>query len=172
MSLPRDTERDPHADALLTSALSAVASGEAGGCPDAEVIGLYAERAIAGAELRAVEAHVQACPRCQATVAAFVRALPDEAAEAAGAGSGAAETSAGGGFAAGGVVGHRPRRPVEFRTERQHEVLPRRVVAIRAGERQRQIPRMQRRHGGSGRGAAGRRDLRGRATDRLGEAVP
>lgn len=100
MSLPSDTERDPHADALLTSALSAVASGEAGGCPDAEVIGLYAERAIAGAELRAVEAHVQACPRCQATVAAFVRALPDEAAEAAGAGSGAAETSAGGGFAA------------------------------------------------------------------------
>ena len=68
MSLPRDTERDPHADALLTSALSAVDGVEVEGCPDAEVIGLYAERALAGAELRTVEAHVQTCARCQATV--------------------------------------------------------------------------------------------------------
>lgn len=100
MSLPRDTERDPRADALLTSALSAADGVEAGDCPDAEVIGLYAERELAGAELRAVEAHVHACPRCQATVAAFVRALPEAAAEAAGAVSGAGEASAGGGFAA------------------------------------------------------------------------
>ena len=99
MSLPRDTDRDPPADALLTSALSAADGVEAGDCPDAEVIGLYAERALAGAELRAVEAHVHTCARCQATVAAFVRALPDEAAVA-GAVSGAAEASAGGGFAA------------------------------------------------------------------------
>lgn len=98
MSLPKDTERDPRADALLTSALSAADGVEAGGCPDAEVIGLYAERELAGAELRAVEAHVHTCPRCQATVAAFVRALPDETADAARAVSGAAE--AGGGFAA------------------------------------------------------------------------
>ncbi len=99
MSLPRDTERDPHADALLTSALSAADGAEAEGCPDAEVIGLYAERALAGAELRAVEAHVHTCARCQATVAAFVRALPDEAAVA-GAVSGAGEATTGGGFAA------------------------------------------------------------------------
>ncbi len=100
MSLPKDTERDPRADALLTSALSAADGVEASGCPDAEVIGLYAERELAGAELRAVEAHVHTCPRCQATVAAFVRALPDEAAEASGAVAGAREASAGGGFAA------------------------------------------------------------------------
>ncbi len=99
MSLPRDTERDPRADTLLTSALSAADGVEASGCPDAEVIGLYAERELAGAELRAVEAHVHACPRCQATVAAFVRTLPDAAAEAAVV-HGAGEASAGGGFAA------------------------------------------------------------------------
>lgn len=99
MSLPKDTERDPRADALLTSALRAAEGAEAVGCPDAEVIGLYAERALAGAELRAVASHVESCPRCQATVAAFVRALPD-AAEAAGEVSGATETSTGGGFAA------------------------------------------------------------------------
>lgn len=99
MSLPRDTERDPRADALLTSALSAADGVEASGCPDAEVIGLYAERELAGAELRAVEAHVHACPRCQATVAAFVRTLPEAAAEA-DAVSGAGETAAGGGGAA------------------------------------------------------------------------
>lgn len=100
MSLPKDTERDPRADALLTSALSAADGVEASGCPDAEVIGLFAERELAGAELRAVEAHVHACPRCQATVAAIVRTLPDPATEAAGAVSGAGEASGGGGFAA------------------------------------------------------------------------
>lgn len=102
MSLPNDTGRHSGEDALLSSVLRAAGGVEAGGCPDAEVIGLFAERALAGAELRAVETHVAGCPRCQATVAAFVRALPDDAAEAA---AGARETSAGGTAAGGGFGG-------------------------------------------------------------------
>jgi hypothetical protein len=99
VSLPKDTARDPRADALLTAALHAADGVEASGCPDAEEMGLYVERELAGVERRAVEAHVHTCPRCQAIVAAFVRALPDEG-ETADVVAGAGEASAGGGFAA------------------------------------------------------------------------
>ena len=56
-------------------------------CPDAEALGLYAERGLSGDELGHVEAHVAGCVRCQATVAAFVRSAPDLAAVAGAAGS-------------------------------------------------------------------------------------
>lgn len=48
-----------------------------GDCPDAEVLGLYAERALDDdAERVAVDAHVTGCARCQAIVAAYVQSLP------------------------------------------------------------------------------------------------
>ncbi|MBL8135611.1 MAG: zf-HC2 domain-containing protein [Acidobacteria bacterium] len=100
MSLPNDTGRHSGEDALLSSVLRAAGDVEAGSCPDAEVIGLFAERALAGAELRAVEAHVEGCPRCQATVAAFVRALPDEAGTAEAGAAADASGPAGGAFGA------------------------------------------------------------------------
>jgi hypothetical protein len=111
VSLPKDTARDPRADALLTAALHAADGVEASGCPDAEEMGLYVERELAGAERRAVEAHVHTCPRCQAIVAAFVRALPDEGETAdVVAGAGEAGGLAHRGGARGGVGGPRSGR--------------------------------------------------------------
>ena len=66
----------------------AAGHGAAGPCPDAELLGLYAERALGEDERLALEAHVTGCARCQATVAAYVRSLPDGV--AAGAAGGAA----------------------------------------------------------------------------------
>jgi uncharacterized lipoprotein YbaY len=47
-----------------------------GPCPDAELLGLYAERELGNDEQSTVEAHVAGCVRCQDTVAAFVRSAP------------------------------------------------------------------------------------------------
>ncbi len=82
MSLPNDIVPD-HAEArrrqtenpLLGSAAAAAdAAGLA--CPDAELLGLYAERALSRLEAAAIEAHVQGCARCHDVVAAIARALP------------------------------------------------------------------------------------------------
>jgi uncharacterized lipoprotein YbaY len=67
---------------------AAAGAAPAGPCPEPDLLGLYAERALDGDDQRHVEAHVATCDRCQATVAAFVRSAP-EAAGAAGVGTGA-----------------------------------------------------------------------------------
>jgi len=96
VSLPTHPVPDPHADPLVASALRAASGGEAGDCPDAELVALYAERELDGSAHADVEAHVHGCARCQAMVAALVRAMP------AGAPSAVAEAEAatGSGFAA------------------------------------------------------------------------
>ncbi len=97
MSLPPPPVPDPHADPLVASALRAADGGEAGACPDAELVALCAERELDRRAHADVEAHVQGCARCQAMVTALVRAMPDEAAVGA---AGVPEASAGDGFAA------------------------------------------------------------------------
>ena len=67
-----------HDDRLVRRAMRAAAGRERPGrCPDAELLGLYAERELGGDERPAVETHVAGCARCQAVVAAFVRSAPD-----------------------------------------------------------------------------------------------
>ena len=82
MSLPNDivpdrdeARRRQAQDPLLGSAAAAAdAAGIA--CPDAELLGLYAERALSRAAAAAIETHVQGCARCEAVVASIARALP------------------------------------------------------------------------------------------------
>ena len=83
MSVPRNTVPD-RADPLVASAVRAAAAGETAGCPDADLLGLYAERELHGDGHARIEAHVHACGRCQAVVAALARALPEGAGVAAG----------------------------------------------------------------------------------------
>lgn len=45
-------------------------------CPDAEMLGLYAEHELDGAERVEVETHLAGCGRCQAMLAEFVRSAP------------------------------------------------------------------------------------------------
>ena len=81
MSLPTDPlaelRPDPHADPLVASAVRAAADAPAAGCPEAELLALYAERALSTSDLALVHPHLDGCPRCQAIVAACVRALPE-----------------------------------------------------------------------------------------------
>lgn len=87
--MPKDTVPSRDADALVRSALAATAGRRALDCPEAELLGLYAEHALTTADRASVEAHVETCGRCQAIVAAVVRSLPESdaavAPEAAGA---------------------------------------------------------------------------------------
>lgn len=68
----------PTPDPLVRAALGA-GQAAAGPHPDAEVLGLFAERALAGDERRHVETHVAACVRCQAIVAELAVTAPDDA---------------------------------------------------------------------------------------------
>jgi uncharacterized lipoprotein YbaY len=75
-----------HDDRLVRRVVEAASGRDAvEACPDAEVLGLYAERGLDGDERAAVETHVVGCARCQAAVAAFVRSAPDLASAGAGA---------------------------------------------------------------------------------------
>jgi hypothetical protein len=95
VSLPKDTVPDPHADPLVASAMRAAAAGQAAGCPDADLLGLYAEQALSGDAKTRLESHVQGCGRCQAIVAALVRTLPEWS------GAGAQPDTVHGGFTSG-----------------------------------------------------------------------
>ncbi len=75
--LPPGPHADPHADLLVASAVRAAAAAPAADCPDAELLALYAERALSTSDLAQVQPHLDGCPRCQAIVAACVRALPE-----------------------------------------------------------------------------------------------
>ncbi len=91
MSLPKDTVPDRHADPLVASVMRA-AEGEAPDCPDAELLGLYADRDLDRDAAARIETHVHDCARCQAIVAAYARSLPDAVA-------GGVDEAAGGWFA-------------------------------------------------------------------------
>ena len=77
MSLPNDPVPVPHDDALVASLVRAASDAEAAGCPDAEALGMYAERGLDAQERTRLDQHVQGCGRCQAIVAAMVRSMPD-----------------------------------------------------------------------------------------------
>ena len=88
MSLPNDivpdrdeARRRQAQDPLLGSAVTA-ADAASLACPDAELLGLYAERALSRPEAAALEAHVQGCARCHDVVAAITRATPGAVAAA------------------------------------------------------------------------------------------
>jgi uncharacterized lipoprotein YbaY len=69
-----------HDDRLVRRVVQAAAGrGAAVPCPDAEVLGLYAERALGEDERAGVEGHVAGCARCQAVLVAFVRSAPEGA---------------------------------------------------------------------------------------------
>lgn len=76
----------PTPDPLVRAALRA-GHAPAGPHPDAEVLGLYAERALEGDERRGVETHVAACLRCQAIVAEMAVTAPEHAPSAGTAGA-------------------------------------------------------------------------------------
>ena len=82
MTVPTHQARDPHADPLVAAVARAADAVSAAGCPEAEVLALYAERELTSDERRPVEAHVADCGRCQALVAAFVRSAPEANASA------------------------------------------------------------------------------------------
>lgn len=65
----------PTPDPLVRAALRA-GHVSAGPHPDAEVLGLYAERGLEGDEWREVEAHVAACVRCRGVVADLAITAP------------------------------------------------------------------------------------------------
>jgi len=82
-----------HDDRLVRRAMQAAAGQAAHGpCPDAELLGLYAERGLGGDEQPAVEAHVAGCGRCQSIVAATVRSAPEASAAGGGISAGASGT--------------------------------------------------------------------------------
>lgn len=65
-------------DRLVRRAVDAAARRPAPGpCPDAEALGLYAERLLDADEQQALDGHVAECARCQASLAAFVRGAPE-----------------------------------------------------------------------------------------------
>lgn len=78
MSLPGTAAPPPPDDRLVVSAVRAVSAVASTDCPGAEVLGLYAEHALDDDERTATDAHIAGCARCQAIVAAHIRALPGE----------------------------------------------------------------------------------------------
>lgn len=87
-------------DRLVRRAMDAAARRPAPGpCPDAEALGLYAERLLDADEQRAMDGHVAECARCQASLAAFVRGAPEaevvDAADGVGVGARAGEREGG-----------------------------------------------------------------------------
>ena len=86
MSLPndivpdRDEARRRQADDPLLGSAAAAADAAGLACPDAETLGLYAERALSRAEAATIEAHVKGCARCDEVLAAIALTLPGAAA--------------------------------------------------------------------------------------------
>ncbi|MEP7117428.1 MAG: zf-HC2 domain-containing protein, partial [Acidobacteriota bacterium] len=78
MSQPIDNAPGPPPDPLVAAVLRATRDAAAGPCPDADVLALYADHALDRAELAHVAAHLPECARCQAIVAAYVRASEGE----------------------------------------------------------------------------------------------
>jgi hypothetical protein len=64
----------PDRDDPLAPAIRRTLQGSRTDCPDADTIGAYAERSLAGAERRAVELHLSTCARCRETLLLMSRA--------------------------------------------------------------------------------------------------
>ena len=76
-------DRDASVDRLLASALKARADAEPGAaCLDAETAAAWADGALGAREAASVEVHAADCARCQALLAALVRATPPDMVEA------------------------------------------------------------------------------------------
>jgi len=72
-----DTDRDRGVEQLLRRSLrDGAATSRPELCLDAETLAAWVERDLTAAESAVAEAHVSQCSRCQATVAALVRATP------------------------------------------------------------------------------------------------
>ncbi len=73
----RDQTRDQTMDRLLRQKLANAGPAKGpGACLDAEVIAAWADNGLSGAERSSAEAHVAACARCQALLAAMIRSTP------------------------------------------------------------------------------------------------
>lgn len=71
--------RKPDVDEALSRLVGRILRQEgqaAGDCPDASILAAFYERALGPDEVARWEAHVAACERCQATLAALVRSEP------------------------------------------------------------------------------------------------
>jgi hypothetical protein len=70
-------ERDQTIERLLRQKLANAGPAKGpGACLDAEVIAAWADNGLSGAERSSAEAHVAACARCQALLAAMIRSTP------------------------------------------------------------------------------------------------
>ncbi len=72
-----DDQRDAEMDRLLRSTLTPSPHGGAGDCPDPELLAAYGEGSLPVSERLSIETHLAACPRCQSTLSAYARALPE-----------------------------------------------------------------------------------------------
>ena len=74
----REPDRDHAIERLLRQSLRTRAGQEPSAhCLDAETLAAWVDGDLKAADIAAAEAHVSACARCQAMVAALVRATPD-----------------------------------------------------------------------------------------------
>lgn len=76
----QDVDRDRSIEAMLKQALRTSAPAERDRCLDAESLAAWIDGDLTAAEIAAAEGHVATCGRCQAMVAAIVRAAPPVAA--------------------------------------------------------------------------------------------
>jgi len=73
---PADSDRDRAIDQLLRRARPRASAERSDLCLDAETLARWIDRDLGPADVAAAEAHVAGCARCQAVVAAMVRATP------------------------------------------------------------------------------------------------
>ena len=76
--MTKDTHnRDADVDRLLAAAMARRTAEPAGACLDADILAAWADNALKGGDLAAAEAHAADCARCQAILAAIVKATPE-----------------------------------------------------------------------------------------------
>ena len=72
-----DDQRDAEMDRLLRSTLTPSQDSGALACPDPELLAAFGEGSLSSPERLAIEGHVAGCHRCQQTMAAFARIVPE-----------------------------------------------------------------------------------------------
>jgi hypothetical protein len=76
----KDPTRDEALEAILRRTFPAADTGAPVDCPDADTVAAWSEGTLPAAATTAIETHLSDCARCQAVLAAFVRATPEPAA--------------------------------------------------------------------------------------------